>query len=240
MTTAAQHPGPLGEHSATLAQPTAVALVGTAQPFFWKYAAGVAAAISSREVNAALRQHVWPELRQQGFTSRTQRTAWRHGSDVVAVVNFGSFNSYIAESIGVTPFSFSVRLGIRARASRRDREFIQVKDGDLRPREEECDVRRVLWKRLVQPESEWPDVWYVRRDGSNLREVVEDARAVLLGEGLRWIDEFSDLRRLLAFARSEPEEWNEAGTLLTGTWGPGQVGSPMRRDLIADLTCGHA
>lgn len=191
--------------------------------------------ISSREVNSGLRAIVWPTLREQGFLDRTQRVAWKDFPDCVAVVDFWSFNSYTAGTMGVTTFSFQVNLGIRPLCSSRGLEHVKVKDGKLRPREPECDLRRVLWKSISQPETEKPYVWFVREDGSNLREVVEDACEVLLTTGMDWIDEFAHLARILNFAENEPEEWDERGTTLIGTWGPGRLGSPARADLIADI-----
>jgi len=191
--------------------------------------------VSSREVNRALRGLVWPELRERGFVERTQRTAWSDRPDCVAVVNFGSFNSYNAEVMGVTTFSFALSLGIRALCSSRYRSHIKVKNGKLRPQEYECDVRRALWKTIEQPESARRDIWYVRANGSNLEAVVEDARSVLLTTGIAWFDEFSDPKRLLQFAESEPEEWDASAGLFAGTWGLGRVGAPIRLDLIEDL-----
>jgi hypothetical protein len=191
--------------------------------------------ISSREVNAELRALVWPALRELGFTDRTQRVAWKDYSDTVAVVDFWSFNAYTASTMGVTTFSFQLNLGIRARCSSNGAAFVKVKDGELRPKEPECDVRRVLWNSIRQPETELPYVWYVRADGSNVREVVEDARLVLLTDGLMWIDEFSELDRIVAFAENEPEEWDAKGSTITGTWGLGRLGCPARASLIADI-----
>lgn len=195
----------------------------------------MAARISSREVNAELRAVVWPALREQGFMDRTQRVAWRDEPDCVAVVDFWSFNSYTAATMGVTTFSFQVNLGVRALCSSRGRSFVKVRDGKLRPREPECDVRRVLWKTIPQAETEKPYVWFVCEDGSNLSEVVEDARVVLLTTGLAWINEFSDLSRILSFAENEPEERDAKGTTITGTWGLGRPGCPSRIDFNTDL-----
>jgi hypothetical protein len=150
-------------------------------------------------------------------------------------VDFWSFNSYTAATMGVTTFSFQVNLGVRALCSSQGREFVKLRDGKLRPREPECDVRRVLWKTIQQTETDKPYVWFVREDGSNLEQAVEDARAVLLTTGMAWIDEFSDLSRILSFAENEPEEWDDAGTTITGTWGLGRLGCPARLDLITDI-----
>jgi hypothetical protein len=150
-------------------------------------------------------------------------------------VDFWSFNSYTAATMGVTTYSFQVNLGIRARCSSNGRSFVKIRDGKLRPREAECDVRRVLRKTIAQSETEKPYVWFVRSDGSNLSETVDDARSVLLTAGMAWVDEFSDLSRILSFAQSEPEEWDAKGTTITGTWGLGRLGCPVRLELIADI-----
>jgi hypothetical protein len=191
--------------------------------------------ISSRDVNAELRALVWPALRELGFTDRTQRVAWKDYPDTVAVVDFWSFNAYTASMMGVTTVSFQLNLGIRARCSSNGADFVKVKDGKLRPKEPECDVRRVLWKTIEQPETELRYIWYVREDGSNVREVVEDARVVLLTDGMMWVDEFSELPRILAFAENEPEQWDAKGSTITGTWGLGRLGCPVRANLIADI-----
>jgi hypothetical protein len=195
----------------------------------------VADRISSREVNAELRAVVWPPLRELGFADRTQRVAWKDYPHTVAVVDFWSFNAYTASTLGVTTFSFQLNLGIRVRCSSNGAAFVKVKDGKLRPKEAECDVRRVLWKSIQQPETDLPYLWYVREDGSNLREVIEDARYVLLTAGMMWVDEFSDPSRILAFAETEPEEWDAKGTTITGTWGLGRLGCPARARLISDI-----
>lgn len=195
----------------------------------------MAGSISSREVNAELRALVWPALREVGFADRTQRVGWKDYPDTVAVVDFSSFNSYTAETIGVTTFSFQLNLGIRVRCSTNGAKYVGVREGKLRPKEPQCDVRRVLWKTIRQPETERPYVWYVRDDGSNLRQVVEDARLVLLTDGMMWFDEFSELERIVAFAENEPEEWDAKGTTITGTWGLGRPGSPVRSALLADI-----
>jgi hypothetical protein len=142
----------------------------------------MAEAISSREVDAELRALIWPALWEIGFTDRTRRVAWKDYAHTVAVVDFWSFNSYTAATMGVTTLSFQLNLGI-VRCSSNGAEFVKVKDGKLRPKEPECDVRRVLWKTIQQPQAELPQIWYVREDGSNLREVVENARLVLLTTG---------------------------------------------------------
>jgi hypothetical protein len=151
-------------------------------------------------------------------------------------VNFQSFNSYLGEILKTTTFSFAVNLGVRAHASSDFRgQEIKMKNGKLRPGEHQCNIRRVLQRTIHQPELARRDIWYVRPDGSNLTEAVEDARSVLLTTGMDWLDEFSSPERMLQFAENEPEEWDSAGKLLVGTFGLGTVGSPARLRLIDDL-----
>ena len=176
-------------------------------------------------MNRALRQVVWPVLKEHGFTRRTARTAWRDGPDQVDVVNFQSFNAYHASVMRVTSYSFAVNLGIHPRC--RTDQHTRVKDGQLRPEEWQCEFRRQLSKRVVQRETK-TDLWYVRPDGSNLAEVTEDARDVLLSDGLAWFSQLDGLDALLETARNTPEADG-------GTWGMGGLGSPHRVELVAAL-----
>ena len=57
-------------------------------------------------------------------------------------------------------------------------------------------------RRSRRTETQHPHIWFVRGDGSNVSEVVEDACAVLLTTGVAWIDEFSDLIRILRSRRT--------------------------------------
>ena len=71
----------------------------------------MSAEISSTDINRLIRHLVWARLRDVGFDRRTARTAWRRWSEGVDVVNFQSFNSYLAGGVGCTTFSFAVNLG---------------------------------------------------------------------------------------------------------------------------------
>ena len=150
-------------------------------------------------------------------------------------MNLQSFNSHLADRLAVTSYSFGVNLGVYVLCASHLGGSASATDGQLRPQEYQCDLRRAFWKTIEQPESSRPDIWFVRPDGSNLGEVVGDASSVLLGEGMAWLDEFSDLRRIYDFASNEPEQWDSEAQLFNGTWGPGKLGSPARAQLIADL-----
>jgi hypothetical protein len=182
--------------------------------------------LTSADVNRALRGAVWPALKEHGFDRRTARTAWRDRSDQVDVVNFQSFNAYNAAVLGATTFSFQINLGThpRCRTSTRTPQ----RNDQVRPQEYECDFRRQLTKAISQSEIDRPTLWFVRPDGANLAEVIDDARLALLGTGLGWFDRLAGLDAMLSAARNAPED-------MGNTWGMGNIGSPHRKALVAAL-----
>jgi hypothetical protein len=65
------------------------------------------------------------------------------------------------------------------------------------------------------------DVWYVDPSGQNLKVVIEDAKKVILENGLPWFSRFTDLNEVLRTLQEDSES-NE------GTSGFGTKTSPMR------------
>lgn len=66
--------------------------------------------IDVKDVNRALRQDLWPYVKERGFQFRTDRAAWRYrdrGVDLIEVQSVGSG----ADAVGCTPFSFSAYAG---------------------------------------------------------------------------------------------------------------------------------
>ena len=170
----------------------------------------MSAEISSTDINRLIRHLVWARLRDVGFDQRTARTAWRRWSEGVDVVNFQSFNAYLAGAVGCTTFSFAVNLGTTL-------DYLpgSVTGEASRPKEWQCPLRLHLRKRLSQPifrpyagvrdligasaedAVDRSDVWYVNADGSNIEETVADAAAVLESEGLPWFALARDPSELL-------------------------------------------
>ncbi len=142
------------------------------------------------------------------------------------MVTFWSHNAYNAGVFRVNTISFQLHLGVHPRC--RTTDTTSVIDGALRPREAACDFRRVLVKPLAQEETDRPEIWFVRSDGSNLQEIVEAARNLLLDEGLAWFASLGGMHAMLETARHEPLTLYTAG-------GMGNLGSPHRLSLIADL-----
>jgi hypothetical protein len=215
-------------------------------------AAGAASGrIDSKAVNRALREVVWPDLKAIGFSRRTPRTAWRDRPGAIQVVNFQSFNSYLAEAIGTTTFSFGVNIGVFYPAVADQSSMGAFIPDQTRPAEWHCHARKHLGKGIAQPNEpaprRWfdprspqpplgtwvdrPDIWYVLRDGSNLDLVVRDARVRILEVGIPWLDRLSDLRE----ARRHVESSELASGIGDEDYG-GAIGSPNRLETVSALS----
>ena len=135
-------------------------------------------------VNREIRREVWPVLREKHFDAFTARTAWRHLADRVWIVNFQSFNSYFSLVDGCTTFSFALNLGIYFHAlGEEDKTEVQAK-----PKDYQCHFRSKLFKTITQQNYSRKDIWYLDPEGLNLLEVLDDARQVLLLDGMAWFD----------------------------------------------------
>lgn len=153
--------------------------------------------MDSRVVTRELRAVVRPVLKEAGFTVFRGRGAWRPLGDQTWVVDFQSFNAHVATGVGCTTYSFSVRLGIHLSGDVR----VPGRAGVALPKEYEASFRFTGLKRLSQPyfhpwgdprPTDRRDVWLVHEDGSNLAEVVRDARDVMATSGLRQLDAYRD------------------------------------------------
>lgn len=169
--------------------------------------------MDSKIVTRELRTVMRPMLEGAGFTTFRGRNAWRSLEDQTWVVNFQSFNSHVADGVGCTTYSFSLRLGIHLAE---DLPLAGSADA-ARPREEVCSFRFTGLKRLSQPyfhpwgqteATDRGDVWFVREDGGNLSEVIGDARDVIASAGLQQLEAYRDplyaYCALFDYARSWP------------------------------------
>jgi hypothetical protein len=179
----------------------------------------VRAAMDSKIVSRELWRVVRPVLRNAGWTSFSSRTARRFSDSRIDVVNFQSFNSYLASSIGSTTYSFSIRLGCFFTVI--PHRGLRVKDKLLMPEEYHCQLRHTIRKKFSQPDCPRTDVFYVDPKGEYLSTVVEAAGQGIATEGLSWFERFSNMREVLRTLR-EDDETNE------GTWGFGTKSSPAR------------
>lgn len=185
--------------------------------------------MDSKTVNRHIRAEIWRPLKDAGFSDFTSRTAWRHRARKIDVVNFQSFNSTLAESLGCTTYSFAINLGCyfldvpdQFRPG-----TIKVKDGKLLPQEYVCHFRRSLEKHIRQPELSRSYIWFVDPQGKYLSTVIPDALQAITNS-LPWFEKYENidtaLRQLLHIKENQHE-----------TFGFGAVDSPARSFLIAHL-----
>lgn len=127
--------------------------------------------MDSSVVNKEIKSKIRPLLHDAGFTKFTPRTSWRYSRGKIDVINFQSFNSYLANSAGCTTYSFCVRLGCSFDAIPR-RERVTRRDGYLRPEEYECHFRLALQKSIKQSSLKRTDVWYVDPTGKIWRRLL--------------------------------------------------------------------
>lgn len=180
-------------------------------------------------------------LREAGFTAFRGRDAWRPLDDQTWVVAFQSFSSYLAEGVGCTTFSFSVRLGLHLAENVGSTGPTQA----AFPKEHESSFRFTGLKRLRQPwfhpwghptPTDRRDVWFVREDGSNLDEVANDARDVIATSGLRQLAAYRDplyaYCALLDYARRWPPRAVDDDIEVIPS---GAHGSPRWRELVEVL-----
>jgi Domain of unknown function (DUF4304) len=166
--------------------------------------------VDARDVTRVIRRIVWPALRPEGFDAFTGRTAWRYVGDAVDVVNFQSFGASVADAVGCTTFSFSVNLGVclpqdgpaRLRPAvyecvphRRRLEkslaqpWFQPFRGDTRRWPLSLRLHREGLRKVLRSDThDRRDTWFVKPDGSNVEECIEDALRALREEGLPWFE----------------------------------------------------
>jgi hypothetical protein len=200
--------------------------------------------VDSKDVDRRLKALVWDRLRGLGFTERKGRTAWRRRQHTIDVVNIQSFNSYLAEAIGATTYSFAVNLGVAFPSSRQ--YPWQTHPVAAFPREYECAARRRPRKGIAQriagnsdrflrrsTDRDRPDTWFVALDGSNLDELVEDAWQQIVSQGLPWFDELSELKQAIEIFAARPDTDLAPG--IVGDSYAGAPGSPNRTETMLTL-----
>jgi len=154
--------------------------------------------VDSKVVARGIKQEIWPLLRREGFTEFSPKTAWRHTSDQIHVVNYQSFNGYLAQGIGCTTFSFALNFGIFFRAIPFQFPVKKGPDPSVKPQEYHCHFRHRLQKTIDQPILPRRDIWNVEPDGSNLLQCLDDSRTAILQDGLSWFSRFESLESVLS------------------------------------------
>lgn len=175
-----------------------------------------------------IRKVIRPQLKSLGFSRFTGRNSWRFHDDRIDVVNFQSFNSYHAEVMEITSYSFAVNLGCFYThiPSNGDYKACSTsKDGELRPQEQECQFRASLTPRVEQKTNPETCVWYIDPLGQALDASINDVASQISEFSEPWFQQFSDPTQTL-------EILMKSKTDMKLLWGFGNIPSPRRSYLI--------
>ena len=178
--------------------------------------------LDSTAVNKEIRLHK-PLLQKAGFSEFTSRTSWRYRPNRIDVLNFQSFNSYLANSVGCTTYSFAVNLGcyLTYIPNQFAQNRFEEKEGRLLPLEYNCHLRCALHKQLKQPELSRKSIWYVDPQGKYLGPAVYDAALVIENKAWKWFERWSDDAEVLRTLLKDREDKD-------GAFGFGVNPSPAR------------
>lgn len=177
--------------------------------------------MDARGVDRELRRTIWPALQAKGFESRASRVAWRYtrGVELVEIPSVGagwdqigctsfSITAWVATlPVWVEP-KFAIPeadgtlrphywhcdpLSIRLEKNINQPWFrpFSAPPNPYLPRSMVLH-REGLMKVLRRDVHDRPDVWFVKEDGSNIAQVMEDLLRVTTSEGLRMLDALTD------------------------------------------------
>jgi hypothetical protein len=181
--------------------------------------------MDSKDVSKAIKAVIWPALQEIGFARASTRTAWREHPDRVDVINLGSMGSPAAAKGNVTTFSFSVFAGCYFRyIPGGDERVVERRTGAVNPEPSSCHAR-IFLKRGYFDFMEAPTLWRIDAQGRKLPKAIDDARRVIVGDGQRWLGQFSTPRAVYDMLASNRKFDQE--TFLYGT-----AGSPAHRYLL--------
>src|SRR5690349_18381535 len=187
--------------------------------------------MDSKVVSAEIRGQTWKALREAGFTAYNARNAWRRKDQTVEVVNFQSFSSHKADSLRCTPFSFAVNLGVYYYAVHdapwHDELPTMWQIRPEKPAEYRCHARLHPGKMFEQRQYPRRDIWFINPDGANVIEAVQDATTVITGEGLKWLERFSDLDNALQECLTSRSVDRKEYISAFGTLGGAEIGSAI-------------
>jgi hypothetical protein len=162
--------------------------------------------MDSKTVSKEIRHTIHPLLKEVGFSVFTSRSGWRFLNHRIDVVNFQSFNSYHASVMDCTTYSFAVNLGVYPLVIPYDlgEDRMTRKKDRILPQEYQCPFRKHLNRSIPQPESRFPELWYVDPAGRYLPKVLHDVRRVLLRDGIPWFGRLTDTQQIFRIFVDEP------------------------------------
>jgi hypothetical protein len=189
----------------------------------------------SRDVRKAIASEIWPNLRERGFAQIEGRVARRTHADRIDIVEFITFNSYEMERLKLKPGSFAIALGCHLNYVTNP---IANDSGEnvllTKPSISECVLRGSLLRPYPKPEGLDRDCWPVGIDGVSIEQVMSGARDAVLGDGMRWFEQFETPEAVFELVGERAED-------MSRLWGFGRPGSPVRHFILgyAALAAGN-
>ena len=173
--------------------------------------------VSAKETRAALKRHVVPLLRAAGFDDGTPSKFWRHREERIDYIEIVCLSAYMAQSLGATTASFTVRLGVNlpgysALVDRFHRDFIKQGPKGPRPSEAQMPIRGMMCPAdaPAMKKGRWGwevhSTWHVKT-AQDATEAAQDLGAQLERYGLDWLGRdwsYEALREILARDETAP------------------------------------
>jgi hypothetical protein len=177
---------------------------------------GVKAA-GTAEVHNALKCHLFPIIRQHGFTKIKGKSCYKYNKSSVFLISVEAVGKHFSDVTGFTPSSFMCTLGVYFPfvVNKYDPEGEGIEyDKDGLPagiclhqslRLENFDFSKQKCRRIIDnpANATRKDVWWVERDGSNAEEMVLDLLAAFQATAPEWFATYEDLET--AFHEIEKE-----------------------------------
>jgi hypothetical protein len=181
--------------------------------------------MDSKQVTKEINSIIRPVLKENGFNKFTGRTYWRYKTDRIDILNFQSYNSYNAEVMGCTTFSFAVNLSTFLNYIPTETE-IKEKNGLKRPAEYDGQFRSGIKKRIEQKEFTNENIWFINNDRNYLTSAITDCKNQIEKSAFQWYDQFDNKENVLRICLEDEMD-------MDGTWGFGNKDSYSRNRLIA-------
>lgn len=155
---------------------------------------------NSAQIDKAIRKILFPVLKANGFDKVKIRNSWRYNEECIWVFNLRVSNQHYTPLTAIFVFQGIYYTFLD------DANFLPKidKDGRLIPEEWRGHVRNTLLlekldqtfaaKMLDYPSKyKRKDAWFIKPDGSNIEEAIEDIKSAFLHQGLKWFNDFTKL-----------------------------------------------
>lgn len=171
--------------------------------------------IGSPEIDKMIRKNLSPSLKESGFTKVDTRHNWAWMEECTWVLDITAVGKYFSDVTGWPPMSIHVDLGIYYNLIPTNEDNIKIeKNGILTPRSHQCHLQHQLLSTIDQDmytstlsnaaERKRKDLWWVKPDGSNLEEVIENLKHSFLTEGIDWFMGNTDIEQASRNIKKEP------------------------------------